>query len=85
MLISFGMYLMFCQVYCILDKPFPPGTPRVEDSIDDGTRSCVKTSCTLSWDKPTSNQVSKGDSQAQLWYKIAPNGSILTRLGMQGS
>ena len=41
------------------DKPFPPGTPRVDDvdTIDDNGRNCVKTHCSLSWTPPESVQV----------------------------
>ena len=45
-------------VFQVVDKPFPPGTPAVEDVIRDESsgRNCVRTSCQLSWSPPSSNQ-----------------------------
>ena len=44
-------------VFRVVDKPFPPGTPWVEDVIrDENDRSCVRTSCQLRWSPPPSNQ-----------------------------
>ena len=44
-------------VFQVVDKPFPPGTPAVEDIIrDESGRSCVRTSCQLRWSPPSSNQ-----------------------------